>query len=541
MYRAIIVDDEILVREHIRDNIDWNMIGFDMINDCENGKEAIEFLERNGVDLVLTDINMPYLDGLKLSKHIHENFPDTKIVILSGYDDFQYAKAAIQYNVTEYLLKPITPKELIESLKNVKEKLDEERKKLVESEKLKNYYADYTRNRKVIKSNWLSNLVKGTKDSNYIIENLKDMDVNIHGKYYCLVVLDADVKANIHTFNIHNRQDNELLHFVVENISDEILQNKDSGVSYREIDGKVCLILFSDKVLEFKNVISDICYEIKHMLYKTMEIAISIGVGCQVDSVEDLYDSYKVANQMLEYKYLRGEDIYWEEEVKLTKEREPLNIDKEMDEISEYIQRGNVASVIEAVDNMKNQFQEEYLDKTQVISYLNSVIRRIGSVVLKHCGNLDSNDRDLFIAKIVQSESLEDACDQVNQYAEKMCEKIIEINEPHGSIKAKLAIQFLKQNYSNPNLGLSDVCNYLGISTSHFSNIFKEAMGVTCMEALMKIRMEEAKRLLIETQLRNYEIADRVGFSDAHYFNIAFKKAVGMAPKQYAKENKESR
>ncbi len=540
MYRAIIVDDEILVREHIRDNIDWNMIGFDMINDCENGKQALEFLEENPVDLVLTDINMPYMDGLKLSKQIHEKFPDTKIVILSGYDDFQYAKAAIQYNVTEYLLKPITPKELIKSLRTVKEKLDEERKKLVESEKLKNYYADYARNKKIIKSNWLSNLVKGAKDSSYIIENLKDMDVNIHGKYYCLVVLDVDVKANLHTFHLHNRQDDELLHFVVENVSDEILQNRDSGVSYREVDGRVCLILFSDKVLEFRKVISDICHEIKQMLYQTMKITVSIGVGCQVDRVEDLYDYYKAANQVLEYKFLKGEDIYWEEEVRTTKESEPLNIDNELDEISEYIQRGNTDSVIDVVESLKKKFQEGYLDKTQAKSYLNSLIRRIGSVVLQHCGNLDSNDRDLFIARIVQSENLEDACQQVNLYAEKMCEKITEINEPHGSKKAKLAIQFLKQNYSNPNLGLSDVCNYLGISTSHFSNIFKEAMGVTCMEVLMKIRMEEAKRLLIETQLRNYEIADRVGFSDAHYFNIAFKKTTGMAPKQYAKENKKS-
>ena len=111
MYKVLLVDDEILVREAISAKIEWGHLGFELVGDCENGKAAIEFLKENPVDVVLTDICMPYLDGMGLSKYIYENMPQTRIIIFSGYSDFEYAKQAIQYKVAEYLLKPVTGKD----------------------------------------------------------------------------------------------------------------------------------------------------------------------------------------------------------------------------------------------------------------------------------------------------------------------------------------------------------------------------------------------------------------------------------------------
>lgn len=105
MYRVLLVDDEVLVREAISENISWEELGYELAGSCQNGKEAMEFLEKNPVDVVLTDICMPYVDGMELSEFVYKNYKKTNIIIFSGFDDFEYAKKAIKFNVEEYLVR----------------------------------------------------------------------------------------------------------------------------------------------------------------------------------------------------------------------------------------------------------------------------------------------------------------------------------------------------------------------------------------------------------------------------------------------------
>lgn len=123
MYKILLVDDEILVRDAIRENIDWKSLDCELVGDCENGRQAVEFVQSHKVDVVLTDICMPYMDGMELSEFLHDNYPDILIVIFSGFGEFEYAKKAIRYNVSEYMLKPVTAMELTKVLRNMKEML----------------------------------------------------------------------------------------------------------------------------------------------------------------------------------------------------------------------------------------------------------------------------------------------------------------------------------------------------------------------------------------------------------------------------------
>ena len=160
MYKVLLVDDEILVRDAIRKKIEWNKIGFELVGDCENGRDAIEFVQNNPVDLVLTDICMPHVDGMELSRYLYENYPQISIIIFSGYSDFEYAKQAIQYKVSEYILKPVTAKELTEVLERLKKKLDSIRKEEQKIDKLQKVYHNYTKNEALIIAKALSRLVK---------------------------------------------------------------------------------------------------------------------------------------------------------------------------------------------------------------------------------------------------------------------------------------------------------------------------------------------------------------------------------------------
>ena len=153
------------------------------------------------------------------------------------------------------------------------------------------------------------------------------------------------------------------------------------------------------------------------------------------------------------------------------------------------------------------------------------------SVLNRICVALDVN-----IGDVMESRSFTNAMEKVRAYVKRAMEAMEMAGQSSGERWARLALEYLKKNYGNPSLSLNDVCEHLNISTSRFSSVFKEATGKTFTEALNGIRMDWAKQLLRETSLKNYEIAEKVGFSDPHYFSIAFKKSTGLTPKEYSRE-----
>ena len=164
MYRVLLVDDEILVRTAMRENIEWRRLGYELAGDCANGKEAMEFVKNQPVDVVLTDICMPYVDGIELSRFLYENYPEIVIVIFSGFGEFDYAKKAIQYRVSEYLLKPVTAMELSELLTRIRRKLEQEKRQEKKLRRMERATEEYHKNADMIRSQAISSLVTGTSD-----------------------------------------------------------------------------------------------------------------------------------------------------------------------------------------------------------------------------------------------------------------------------------------------------------------------------------------------------------------------------------------
>ena len=168
------------------------------------------------------------------------------------------------------------------------------------------------------------------------------------------------------------------------------------------------------------------------------------------------------------------------------------------------------------------------------MAYLQQVLRILHEIVYETNENFKLQDSD--VSGITEARSLTEAMKLIRNYAKAGMEAVSEAGYSSGELQAIMAMDYIKENYSNPDLSLNQICSYLSISTSRFSSIFKEATGKTFMEVLTNVRMERAKQLLRQTSLKNYEIAERVGFSDPHYFSIAFKKMTGKTPKEYARE-----
>ncbi len=534
VYKVLLVDDEILVREAISAKIEWNKLGFELAKDCENGKDAIEFMKENPVDVVLTDICMPYIDGMGLSKFVYENFPQTTIIIFSGYSDFEYAKMAIQYKVAEYILKPVTAKELSEVLVRIKEKLDSERQQEQKMDELTKVYHSYTKNESLIISRTLSRLVKGTQEVETSLKELEEFGISVEGDSYRVVAVDIDVYSDLYEVDDELKKESALMSFVVENISSEIVGNHKAGLAYRDSDNRVCLLFHTNKPKEFAAEAVKICSEIKETVYDTMKLSISMGIGKYVNSLDELYKSYDSAAEMLKYRYTKGGGVIFDCE-KEVMAGNPMELEQDFKDIASALRSKDEKTLTDTINHIESWMKTGYVRRNKCVAYLHQVLRIIYETVLETEENFQLDDSE--ISNITDARSIEKAVGLIRDYAARGLEAALAAGQSSGERQAVMAIDYLKENYSNPDLSLNHICEYLNISTSRFSSIFKETTGKTFTEVLTNIRMERAKQLLRQTSLKNYEIAEKVGFSDPHYFSIAFKKMTGKTPKEYAREN----
>lgn len=534
MYKVLLVDDEILVREAISAKIEWNQLGYELAGDCENGKAAIEFLNETPVDVVLTDIGMPYVDGMQLSKYICENFPQTSIIIFSGYSDFEYAKQAIQYKVSEYILKPVTKQELSEVLLRIKDKLDGERQQEQKIDELTKVYRTYTKNEALIVSRTLSRLVRGTQEVSTSLKELEEFGITVESLAYRVVVVDIDVYSDLYEIDDELKKESALMSFVVENIANEIVSSHEAGLTYRDSDNRVCLLLYANRQGDIRTRAKSICSDIKEHVHEAMKLSISIGIGRLVEDLEGLPKSYDSAIEILRYRYTKGNGIIFDcEEDRIG--ANPIELEPWYKEIIAAVSGGDDTLLCDALEHIERWMCVGFVSKNQVVAYLHQVLRLVCETVQKADEGFGLEEAD--VTNVTEARSLQKAMILVQEYAKKGLEAVAAAGQSSGERQAMMAMDYLEQNYNNQELSLNSICEYLNISTSRFSSIFKESTGKTFTEVLTSIRMERAKELLTQTSLKNYEIAEKVGFSDPHYFSIAFKKTTGKTPKEFAREN----
>ena len=540
MYRVLLIDDEILVREAIAKRMKWESLGFELAACCENGKEAVSYIKQNPVDIVLTDICMPHMDGMELSHYLYENYPEVKIVIFSGFSDFEYAKKAIQYRVSEYLLKPVTSKELTEVLLKIKKSLDESRQEIIQKEELHQKYKSYRRNEKVILSKAIFQLVMGTQDTKDSMEEIKQLGIHLSSSHYRIAMLDIDDYSNLLDVNEEDKKEIALMSFVLANISEEIVNEKSNGFCFQDSENKVYLLLQTNKPKEFLDMAKELCLHIQRVVGDVMRLDVTVGLGSYVERVEDLYLSYESAKKAVGYRYLLGKRTFVDMEIQKDSLNLPIDYGQKVQTLLEGIKYEETDKIYSFIDFIREELRDAMLSKSRVVIYLQEILRDIEENSKQILGsNSKEEQKNLRVSEqIADAKSLEEALDILSVYAKQLSRKLVPFSQNTNVRQARKALDYIKENFADANLSLNTICNYLGISTSHFSSVFKEATGETFVEALIKVRMNKAKELLEETNLKNYEIAERVGFSDPHYFSISFKKMTGKTPTEYAREKR---
>jgi two-component system, response regulator YesN len=540
MYRVLLVDDEVLVREAVSENIRWNELGYELAGNCQNGKEAIDFLEKNSVDVVLTDICMPFVDGMQLSEFIYKSYNQINIIIFSGYDDFEYAKKAIKYNVEEYLLKPVTAFELSEVLTNLKGKMD---KKKEEANKIGKLNEAYYKNKLFIKSKVLEDLIRGNKTAEESNKDLLEHNIVLDATYYRVAIVEIDLCSEMYKTDEYRRQQSSLMTFAVYNISDEILEQYQAGHASIGNDNRVSVLFQTNKPKTFELEIKSICKKLNCNIMKYMKIGTTIGIGRYVTCLEDIHKSYQEAEDSLEYQYLFGESsiIDMEDILQIRMlQKDDLLLEDKIDPLILAIKMNDKHGIDDVLTKIQDAIKYSFADKNRSDLYLQQIMISVNKTLKD--SELDKSNlylmRNQLISAIAKAKTLCNVMEMIKKNCYQVADELVMQKNIGGKKQALLAKDYIEKNYADAELNLNSICSYLSISASRFSTIFKHITGETFMEALTRIRMQKAKELLENTDLKNYEIAEKVGFSDPHYFSIAFKKMTGKTPSDYAKEKR---
>lgn len=533
MYKVLLVDDEALIREAISENIKWQEHGFTFLGACENGKEAMEKINQEVPDLLITDICMPYVDGMELTKYVYESYPMTKVIIISGYDEFEYAKKAVKYKVLEYVLKPVTAFELTELLDKTKKDFDLES---VKNKNLKKIREAYMSNLPVLKGRFLNSLIQGNILPKDIEKKSEDFGVDLSGKYFATAMIEGDdLEAYVKR---HHNINEDLLLFSIYNIVEEIVSKEAQAVTFQGAEDKTIVIFQADQEEGFRSKVFDVCTKIRSSLNQYLKMDTTIGIGKTVPTVSWLNRSLESAKAVLEYRFLLGGNVVLDaKELGQGKSTSGMDMPAWSDKILLSIKAGDTLEIEKVIKSFIQALKTDYVPKNRIIIYIQNIVLSIVNM-LEEAGL--SNEEFMegeytFINRIYMLNHLQDIEGELLCFCKKISSGITSEKDSYSNKQAVMAMNYIDKNYGNPDISLNSVCQHLAMSTSYFSSIFKNHTGETFIEALTRKRIEKAKSLIENTSLKSYEVANEVGFSDPHYFSITFKKHTGYTPTEYAK------
>jgi len=518
-YKVFFVEDEIVTREGIRDNVDWKVNGFEFCGEAADGEMALPLIQTTRPDVLITDIKMPFMDGLQLCKIVRERMPWVKIIILSGHDEFEYAQKAIELGVTEYLLKPVTAHNMQHALKKIAVQIDQERK---EQEILNKLHEQVEENRAVLRERLLLKLVVGAVSPTDAIEKGQELGLDLIARYYLVVILKIELGDRSEQFDYDEYQHAQnVITGLVEKNPDIFLIKKDWGDLILIMKGSTSEYLEDER--DF--LLEEINREVAKTRYQ-----LTIGLGTSQKRIADICRSF--AEALVNIQNPAGENKTGSNLA--VEQAELLKVDKSA--VDNYLRSGVKDEFNDFFNTFVHPLGKTALKSNLIKNYIfvdfvlatAKLVNELGGEIDKIIPELNSIESTL--AKIDSVEQLRDQAYQILSIGLAFRD-----SQPNGQYKSLIrqAKEYLEQHFTDPELALNEVAAHVNLSASHFSVVFSQETDQTFKEYLTEIRLNKAKELLRMTSLRSADIAYQVGYNDPHYFSSVFKKNTGLSPIEF--------
>ncbi len=531
-YSVLLVDDEEDVIQAIIKKIDWESLGFYVSGYAHNGVEALELSEQAQPDVVMTDIKMPYMDGLELAKRLKKQIPTVRILIFSGFDEFEYAKEAIRLEAEEYILKPINAEELTRVFMRIRESLDKELEERRSAQMLQNYYMESL---PLLQENFCASLIEGRIPAPEQQKYIRDYQLDLTGPYYAAGVIHTSQKETPEGISP------VLLSVSVRKLAQERMTAEGWRLRCFSYLGNTAMILQlenPEQIVEITDEAGRFC----RMAKRVLGAVVTVGIGRVCSNLAELPKSYNGAREALSCRVLYGtgqairiDEIEPQaaEEIQLQEDEQGLHdvFRKIRTDTPEALKKA-VGEYLSRVIPAQTSIQRYHFFLMDMISELHrfSQNHRLRSEELFGDGS------DLY-ASIQQMEPAE-----LSSWLGNLCLKMQEEIRIGRSDTTRTFIgkakEYIREHYADQDLTVDKICGVLGLSAAYFSTLFKKETGKTFIAYLTDVRMEQAVHLLVEKDEKTYVIANQIGYADPNYFSYVFKKYFGISPSRYKAQQK---
>lgn len=539
--KVFLVEDEMVIRRGIKNSIDWEKEGYIFCGEASDGELAYPMIIKEKPDILITDIRMPFMDGLELCKLVKKELPNIKILILSGYDEFDYAKEAIRLGVTEYLLKPISSGKLLEALNGVSESIRREKE---DKDLVRKYMEEMRENTEHEKQKFFEQMIAGNLSMADALETGKKYEMNLSAGMYNLLLFRF-------TLGKENRKSGELLgeaEYAIEKLTERLEYVFEFQ---RGVEGWAFLLM-ADNEEQMSERVKELSKDLEEIMKNYSTIAYFGGIGQPVARLRELEESFREAERALAARFtmelnriISVEDIRMAQNVDTLDDIEITSfgeIEKTRTMLEKFLNNGAEDEIDEFVDVYINELPEENLKSVLMRQY---IIMDAYIVMMSFCEKIEGIEGEMQ----AQSEELKNSMktiqtlEEIKNYIRMLLKKIIGVRDTISGRRYSNIIEIAKdqvrKTYMSDEISLNTIATEVGMSPSYFSSIFSKEMGKTFVEYLTEIRMDRAKELLMCSSMKTSEIGYEVGYKDPHYFSYIFKKTQNCTPKEFRARGKE--
>lgn len=525
MFKVILVDDDEDFRGYLHSLIDWRAYGFEICGEAGTGREALEITNSSKPDLAMIDIKMPVMDGLVLSEILKEKFSDINIVLITGHSKFEYAQKAIKIGIEDYLVKPLNKNELIETLLRVKRKLQN----LKDERNCKEVNITLKRDRIL---NALLEFRYSDASDEVVKQHQKELGIDLNKCIFIVSTIEID---NMYE-ELRSLKNIARCKSLISMITKELIKTDGKHIVFNGPENRiVSLIGFSDSLQLGKfnpEIYQNICIFIKN----NFDFTVTIGVGTEVKGFQSIRDSYLEALDALRYKVLseKGNALLYSK-IK----SDSMNLGFYPNEVNEklirYLRLNDFDGIRKEINNVF-----DYLNKKKLsIDYTYTIILGLKAVCLSYIIEMGKNIEDVLgdnydpLQFVTNKTSIENA----DKMIIKLFEKTVNFFSNNRNDKAKRTVEFVKsyidENYKDVELNLEKIARNIFLSPDYVRKIFKKETNVTITEYITSLRMQKAKELIDNGDVKFSNVCNEIGYNDASYFSKCFKKHYGLSPRDY--------
>lgn len=518
-YTVILVDDENDVRERIISKINRSS-DFEVIGDASNGYDALEMIESMTPDVVITDIKMPFINGIELIKEIRKSFPLTKVGIISGYDEFSYAKEAIDLSVLSYLTKPITDEDVFDFLGRLKMELDNDR---ALSKDLSDMKRHYDLSKDVMINNIFRTLLVTPNVED--IQKLGNYDVSIDGEYVVMSIELGEKLVGIELekkFSILRKQVTDIL--------------EEENTIYRVSLSNVIVFVVEVKDINFKRNFDTVLYKIVKSAKAFLNTDIYIGVSNKYSDFMNILQAFDESEQARTYhRFIESGNIVYFDELEEKEQVVVTLTDLQIQSLQYAFKFCTDEELLDSLKRVKGEIElgEDKINSLQLINI------NLASIIIRHAGLSKVDLKSIGYGNLMEQMAMIKSIDELFDYVAGAILNVRKANIRKKVKKSEMilenALYYIKINFANPDLSMDVVCDEVGVSVSYLSMLFKKHQQTTFNKYLVNLRMTKAKELLKMTTNKVIDIAGQCGYYEVYYFSYSFKKFTGMSPKEFRK------